>query len=161
MRRLEGHASGRSRGGLTTKIYILCETNWTPLRIHFSGGQSSDISYAQPLLDEVSNPSSQRGRPRKTVEMVACRQGPRRRSARPPLRSISMQPVIPSPSLAYPGCLIGQSIDNTTSSSACLAGLKENLRIETRFDGVAKSYAAMVSLACSMRCLGHLFLYRA
>jgi len=31
--------------------------------------------------------------------------------------------------------------------------LKENRRIVTRFDKLAKSYAAMVSLACSMRCL--------
>lgn len=39
--------------------------------------------------------------------------------------------------------------------------LTENRRIVTRFDKLAKSYAAMVSLACSMRYLRHLFLYRA
>ena len=39
--------------------------------------------------------------------------------------------------------------------------LKENRRIVTRFDKLAKSYAAMVSLTCSMRCLRHLFSYRA
>ncbi|MGK0162995.1 IS5/IS1182 family transposase, partial [Pseudomonas mosselii] len=39
--------------------------------------------------------------------------------------------------------------------------LKENRRIVTRFDKLAKSYAAVVSLACSMRCLRHLFSYRA
>ncbi len=39
--------------------------------------------------------------------------------------------------------------------------LKENRRIVTRFDKLAKSYAAMVSLACSMRCLRHLLSYRA
>ncbi|MNP47941.1 hypothetical protein D3C76_1420290 [compost metagenome] len=31
--------------------------------------------------------------------------------------------------------------------------LKENRRIVTRFDKFEKNYAAMVSLACSMRCL--------
>ncbi len=31
--------------------------------------------------------------------------------------------------------------------------LKENRRIVTRFDKLAKSYGAMVSLACAMRCL--------
>lgn len=35
--------------------------------------------------------------------------------------------------------------------------LKENRLIVTRFDRLAKSYAAMVSLDCSMRCLRHLF----
>ena len=39
--------------------------------------------------------------------------------------------------------------------------LKENRRIVTRFDKLAKSYAAMVSLACAMRCLRHLYSYRA
>ena len=39
--------------------------------------------------------------------------------------------------------------------------LEENRRIVTRFDKLAKSYAAIVSLACSMRCLRHLFSYRA
>ena len=39
--------------------------------------------------------------------------------------------------------------------------LKENRRMFTRFDKLAKSYAAMVSLACAMRCLRHYFSYRA
>jgi transposase len=39
--------------------------------------------------------------------------------------------------------------------------LKKNRRIETRFDKIAKSYAAMVSLAYSVRRLQLLFLYRA
>ncbi len=39
--------------------------------------------------------------------------------------------------------------------------LKENRRIVTRFDKLERSYAAMVSLACSMRCLRQYFSYRA
>ncbi|MNH31124.1 hypothetical protein D3C79_914590 [compost metagenome] len=39
--------------------------------------------------------------------------------------------------------------------------LKENRRIVTRFDKLAKSYAAMGSLACAMRCLRHYFSYSA
>ena len=35
--------------------------------------------------------------------------------------------------------------------------LEENRRIVTRFDKLAKNYGAMVSLACVMRCLRHLF----
>jgi hypothetical protein len=38
---------------------------------------------------------------------------------------------------------------------------KENRRIVTRLDKLAKSYAARVSLACSMRFLRHLFSYGA
>jgi len=39
---------------------MLRDANGMPLRFLLSGGQTSDISYAQPLLDEVSIPSSQR-----------------------------------------------------------------------------------------------------
>ena len=41
------HALGPSRGGLTTKIHMLCDANGVPLRVLLSGGQASDISYAQ------------------------------------------------------------------------------------------------------------------
>lgn len=38
------NALGRSRGGLKTKIHMLCDVNGTPLRFLRSGGQASDIS---------------------------------------------------------------------------------------------------------------------
>ncbi|MCP1456992.1 transposase [Pseudomonas kilonensis] len=38
--------------------------------------------------------------------------------------------------------------------------LKENRRIVIRFDKFAKSYVAMVSLDCSMRCMRHHISYR-
>nr|EPB95244.1 IS4, transposase [Pseudomonas plecoglossicida NB2011] len=51
---------------------MLCDASGTPLLFLLPGGQASDISYAQPLLDEVSTPVSQRGR-RKIIErMFAC-----------------------------------------------------------------------------------------
>jgi len=39
--------------------------------------------------------------------------------------------------------------------------LKESRRIGTRYDKLAKSFAAMVTLACMLRCLRQYFLYRA
>ncbi|WP_423815501.1 IS5 family transposase [Pseudomonas putida] len=57
--------SRSGRGGLATRTHMLCDAKETLLRFFLSGGQGSDISYAQPLLDEVSTPSSQRRRQRK------------------------------------------------------------------------------------------------
>jgi transposase len=37
------HVLGRSRGGLTTKIHMLCDANGVPLRFLLSGGQASDM----------------------------------------------------------------------------------------------------------------------
>ena len=42
---------------------MLCDANGVPLRFLLSGGQTSDIAYAQPLLDEAYIPSL-RGRPK-------------------------------------------------------------------------------------------------
>lgn len=35
----QDHALGRSRGGLTTKIHMLCDANGVPLNFLLSGGQ--------------------------------------------------------------------------------------------------------------------------
>ncbi|QNV67960.1 IS5 family transposase [Pseudomonas sp. CFA] len=89
------HALGRSGGGLTTKIHILCDDNGTPLRFRLSGGEASDISYAQPLLDEVSVPSSQRGRPRKRCKWLLADKGYDAEALRRYCDQYRMQPVIP------------------------------------------------------------------
>lgn len=60
-----GQALGHSRGGLKTKIHMLCEANGTPLRFLLSGGQANDLSFAHLLLDDLCISTSQRGRPRK------------------------------------------------------------------------------------------------
>ena len=88
------HALGRSRGGLTTKIHMLCDTNGIPLRVLLSGGQASDISYAQPLLDEVSIPSSQRVRPRKRCKWLPADKGYDAEALRRYCDQYRMQPVI-------------------------------------------------------------------
>lgn len=46
---------------------MLCDANGVPLKFLLSGGQASDIAYAQPLLDEAHIPSL-RGRPRRTMK---------------------------------------------------------------------------------------------
>ncbi|WP_122259119.1 IS5 family transposase [Pseudomonas syringae] len=161
------HALGRSRGGLTTKIHMLCDANGTPLRFLLSGGQVSDISYAQPLLDEVSIPSNQRGRPRKRGKWLLADKGYDAEALRRYCDQYRMQPVIPMRSMkrkAKPGLprLFDRPKYRQRNIIERMFGwLKENRRIVTRFDKLAKSYAAMVSLACSLRRLRHLFSYRA
>ncbi len=68
------HALGRSRGGLTTKIHMVCDANGVPLRFIFSSGQASDIAHAQPLLDQVRIPGKP-GRPRKRSRWLLADKG--------------------------------------------------------------------------------------
>ncbi|HDS0960209.1 MULTISPECIES: IS5 family transposase [Pseudomonas] len=161
------HALGRSRGGLTTKIHMLCDANGTPLRFLLSGSQASDISYAQPLLDEVSIPSNQRGRPRKRCKWLLADKGYDAEALRLYCDQYRMQPVIPlrsmkrKPKPRLPRLFDRPKYRQRNIIERMFGWLKENRRIVTRFDKFAKSYAAMVSLACSMRCLRHLLSYGA
>lgn len=50
------HALDRSRGGLTTKIHMLCDANGIPLSFVLTPGQASDISDACSLLDKARIP---------------------------------------------------------------------------------------------------------
>ena len=43
---------GRSRGGLTTKIHMLCDTLGRPLRFLITPGQANDITAAPDLLKD-------------------------------------------------------------------------------------------------------------
>ncbi|WP_146043261.1 MULTISPECIES: transposase [unclassified Pseudomonas] len=54
---------------------MLCDTGGTPLRFLLSGAQGSDISYAQPLLNDFSIPLSQRGRARKRCKWLFADKG--------------------------------------------------------------------------------------
>nr|WP_256576626.1 transposase [Pseudomonas sp. NFACC37-1] len=58
--------------------------------------------------------------------------------------------------------MIAPNTDSATLLIERMFGwLKENRRIVTRFDKLAKSYAAMISLACAMRRLRQYFSYSA
>lgn len=53
---------------------MLCDANGVPLRFLLSGGYTSDITYAQLLLDDAYIPSL-RGRPRKRCRWLLAERG--------------------------------------------------------------------------------------
>jgi transposase len=143
---------------------MLCDANGTPLRFFLSGGQASDISYAQPMLDQVSIPSSQRGRPRKRCKWLLADKGYDAEALRRYCDQYRMQPVIPLRSMkrkSKPGLqrLFDQpKYRQRNIIERMFAWLKGNRRIVTRFEKLPQTYAAMVSFACAMMCLQHLFM---
>lgn len=149
------------------KSICICDANGTPLRFLLSGGQASDISYAQPLLDEVSIPSSQRGRPRKRCKWLLADKGYDAEALHRYCDQYRMQPVIPlrsmrrKPKPGLPRLFDRPKYRQRSIIERMFGWLKENRRIVTRFDELAKSYAAMVSLACVMRCTRRLLSGRA
>ena len=118
---------------------MLCDANGVPLRFLLSGGQASDISYAQPLLDAVCIPTSKRGRPRKRCRWLLADKGYDAEALRRFCDRYRMQPVFPLRAMTR----------------------KPKPGLPRLYDKLAKSYGAMVSLACVMRCLRQLFSDRA
>ena len=56
---------GRSRGGLTTKIYLSCEQGQKVTSLLVTVGQRGDSPQFQPVLEAISVPRMGAGRPRK------------------------------------------------------------------------------------------------
>ncbi len=137
---------------------MLCDANGIPLRFLLSGGQASDISYAQPLLDEASIPSSQRGRPRERCKCLLADKGYDAEALRRYCDQYRMQPVIPlrsmkrKPKPGLPRLFDRPNYRQRNMIERMFGWLKMNRRIVTFFDKLANIYAAMVSLACVTRC---------
>ena len=49
----EAEALGRSRGGFSTKIHVVCDALGNPLEIALTPGQAGDCPQAKPLLERV------------------------------------------------------------------------------------------------------------
>ncbi|MCP1457583.1 transposase [Pseudomonas kilonensis] len=65
------------------------------MRFLLSGGQASNISYAQPLLDDISIPSTRRGHSRKRCKWLLADKGYDSEALRRYCNQYLMQPVIP------------------------------------------------------------------
>ncbi len=108
-----------------------------------------------------------RGRPRKRCRWLLADKGYDAEALRRYCDRYRMQPVIPlrsmkrKPKPGLPRLFDRPKYRQRNIIERMFGWLKENRRIVTRFDKLAKSYAAMVSLACAMRCLRHYFSYRA
>lgn len=51
--RTKKQSTGRSRGGITTKIHAVTDTLEYPLKIMLSGGNVHDVSLAKELLSDM------------------------------------------------------------------------------------------------------------
>lgn len=130
-----------------------------------SPGQTSDIGHAQPLLDQVRVPGKS-GRPRKRCRWLLADKGYDAEHLRQYCDRYRMQPVIPQrtmkrkPKPGLPRLFDRPKYRQRNIIERMFGWLKENRRIGTRYDKLAKSFDAMVTLACTLRCLRRYFSYR-
>ncbi|WP_296267041.1 IS5 family transposase [Pseudomonas sp. UBA6562] len=152
------HCLGRSRGGLTTKIHLACDSNGFPLTVMLSPGEEADSRYFMPLLEQISLPGS-RGRPRKRCRYVLADKGYDSQMLRQYCDRYGMQPIIPlrkmhrKPRPGLPRLFDRPQYKKRNVIGRLFSWLKEKRRLCTRYDKLASSFKAMVTLACIEKCL--------
>ena len=65
-----GHAVGRSRGGLSSKLHAAVDGNGMPIAIVLTGGQRNDGAVFAEVLDDIRVPRLGPGRPRTRPDAV-------------------------------------------------------------------------------------------
>lgn len=151
-------ALGRSRGGLTFKIQMVCDSNGVSLRFTLFPGQASDIAHAQPLLDRVQVPGKP-GQSRKSSRCLLADKVYDAEQLRHYCDRYRMQPVIPlrtmlrKPRPGLPRLFDRLKYRQRNIIERMFGWLEENRRIGTCYDKLARSFSAMVTLACSLRCM--------
>lgn len=148
------HAWGRSRG---TTLHLLCDSQRFPLTFTLSPGQQADSQHFIHLLEQVRLPGT-RGRPRKRCRRIVADKGYDSETLRRYYDRVGIQPVIarrkmrrkPRPGL--PRLFDQPMYRQRNAIERLFSRLKEKRRLCTRFDKLASSFKAMVTLPCTDHC---------
>ncbi|MER6531694.1 IS5 family transposase [Streptomyces sp. NPDC001508] len=92
---LAGHAVGRSRGGLTTKIHHAVDGDGRPLAVVVTPGQVHDAQVLPLLLGDIRVPRLGRGRPRTAPDALLADKAYSSRQVRADLAARGIRTVIP------------------------------------------------------------------
>lgn len=129
---------GRSRGGLTTKIHLLCNQLGEPLKFLLTGGQVADCKQAIALLGD------------RKAEAVLADKGYDADAIVAHIESTGAAPVIPPRSnRKHPRPYDAELYKQRNRIERCFSRLKQFRRFATRYDKHLSSFHAFVSLACS------------
>ncbi|HEY4565500.1 MAG TPA: IS5 family transposase, partial [Thermoanaerobaculia bacterium] len=128
------HALGRSRGGFSTNIHLLCDGHGHPLDFHLTPGQAHEATGLVPLLE---------GAEERVVDEY--------------LLELGITPVIPSKEnedREARAVEFDREAYRRRSIVECLIGwLKECRRIFSRFEKTAKNFGGMIKMAFIQRYL--------
>jgi transposase len=128
---------GRSRGGLTSKIHALVDTNGLPIRLALSPGEAHDNRLAGKLLSRLQSGSmllADRGYDADWIRDLTMKRGA---WANIPPRSNRRDPICFSPHLYRARNRVERFFNR----------IKQCRRIATRYDKLAANYLAFVQLA--------------
>lgn len=137
---------------------MLCDSRGFPITFCLSAGQRADSTHLTGLLEQVRLPGRS-GRPRKRSRYIVADKGYDSDALRHYCTRYSMRPVIPHLRMQRrprPG--LRHQFDRPKYRQRnvverLFGWLKEKRRLNTRYDKLANSFRAMVTLACIERCM--------
>jgi transposase len=149
---LEKQALGRSRGGFSTKIHVLCEGQGLPITVELTPGQQHEATMIESLLDGVSI-RGKPGPPRQRFDTVSGDKGYDGSDARAAIRKRGSKPLIPHRKLSngsYPEGAEEFDKDQYKRRNVVerlIGRIKEFRRVATRYDKLAETFRGFVLLA--------------
>jgi transposase len=146
------HALGRSRGGFTTKIHILCDGNGLPLHFQLTAGQTHESSILDELLEGADQHLLDEDGERIAWPFaIGGDKGYRADWIDQYLLNLGIEPVIPSKEnedrQARPIEFDRQAYRRRNIIERLIGWLKESRRIFSRFEKTAKNFGGMLTLA--------------
>jgi transposase len=147
------HALGRSRGGFSTKIHILCDGHGLPLHFHLTAGQTHESTVLDELLvtadaclvdedgERIAWPFALGGDKGYRADWIDQY-----------LLELGIEPVIPSKEnedrAARPVAFDKEAYRHRNIIERLIGWLKESRRIFSRFEKTDKNFGGMIKLAC-------------
>jgi transposase len=135
--RNRSQSMGRSRGGLTSKIHAVVDTNGLPVRLALTVGEAHDSRLAGKLLSRLKPGAmllADRGYDADWIRAYAAERGA---WANIPPRCNRTEPICFSPYLDRASNLVERFFNK----------IKQCRRVATRYDRLAANYLAFIQLA--------------
>ena len=149
------HGLGRSRGGFSSKIHLVCDSKGNPLGAVISGGHRHDCAIFEQVMESVSI-LQQRGRPRNKPQAVIADKGYDFGNVRSYLRKRQIQAIIPQRKLPESWkChkrgtkpkMDRKNYKKRNMVERFIGWMKYCRRIATRYEKYADSFLAMIKIA--------------
>ena len=154
----DDHALGRSRGGFSTKVHLLCDGCGHPLHVHLTAGQAHESTILDTLLESADGYLiDEDGRPTPWPAALAGDKGYRADWIDDYLLDLSIEPVIPSKENedreARRVEFDREAYRRRNIVERLIGWLKESRRIFSRFEKTAKNFTGMLKMAFIRRYL--------
>jgi transposase len=146
------HALGRSRGGYSTKLHLLCDVEGHPLSFHLTPGQTHESTVVDVLLETADRHLFDvEGIPVPWPTALAGDKGYRADWIDTCLANLGISPVIPSKSNedreARQVSFNGGLYRKRNIVERVIGWMKENRRVFSRYEKTAKNFGGMSKMA--------------